>query len=118
MLNELVKCMPRLQGNGWDIPKMHKQLHVAFNILLFGSHKNIHTGPTEHNHIELSKKTAQGTQMQNATFDWQVANQLIDKMIVNLELEHIMVVENTPSLNTHPSTGPYPYPCKTSFLTC
>jgi hypothetical protein len=81
--------MPRLKGNSWQIPKMHEQLHVAHNILLFGSHKNIHTGPTKKNHIELSKKTPRRTQLRKSNFDWQVSNRLVDKMIVDLALEHI-----------------------------
>jgi hypothetical protein len=45
MLQNLTDCIPRLKGRGWDIPKLHEQLHVAETISLFGSHKNIHTGP-------------------------------------------------------------------------
>jgi hypothetical protein len=56
MLQQPVKCMPRLTGNGWNRSKMHKQLHVESNIRLFGLLKNINMGPTEKNHIELSKK--------------------------------------------------------------
>ena len=40
---------------------------------MFGAHRNPHTGPTEHNHIELSKKTARRTQMRANDFDWQAA---------------------------------------------
>jgi hypothetical protein len=98
MLRNLAASVPRTKGRGWNIPKVHEQLHVAHNILLFGSHKNIHTGPAEHNHIELSKKTAKRTQMRKETFDWQVANRLVDKMVVDLALE-VMETEDLPDKN-------------------
>jgi hypothetical protein len=97
MLQNLTDCIPRLKGRGWDIPKLHEQLHVAETILLFGSHKNIHTGPAEHNHIELSKKTAVRTQMRKETFDWQVANRLVDKLTVDLSLEYMSPQSSTPA---------------------
>jgi hypothetical protein len=84
LLNELVTLVPRETGNGWNIPKIHEQLHIAFFILMFGAHRNIHSGPAEHNHIELSKQPAVRTQMRAHVFDWQVANRLVDKLVVNL----------------------------------
>ena len=84
LLEELVSCVPRLRGNGWNIPKVHEQLHVPAYIQMFGAHRNLHTGPTEHNHIELSKKTARRTQMRANDFDWQVSNRLVDKLVVDI----------------------------------
>jgi hypothetical protein len=51
---------------------------------MFGAHRNLHTGPTEHNHIELSKKTAHRTQMRANDFDLQVSNRLVDKLVVDI----------------------------------
>lgn len=84
LLHELVTCIPRLRGNGWNIPKVHEQLHVPFYILRYGAHRNLHTGTTERNHIDLSKKPARRTQMRADTFDAQVANRLVDKFVVDL----------------------------------
>ena len=84
LLDELVSCVPRMKGNGWSIPKVHEQLHVPAYIQMFGAHRNLHTGPTEHNHIELSKKTARRTQMRANDFDWQVSNRLVDKFVVDI----------------------------------
>ena len=84
LLDELVSCVPRMKGNGWKIPKVHEQLHVPAYIQMFGAHRNLHTGPTEHNHIELSKKTARRTQMRAKDFDWQVSNRLVDKFVVDI----------------------------------
>ena len=62
LVDGLKKLFPRSTGNQWRIPKIHEQLHVAHNIYLYGAHQNIHTGPVEHNHIEMSKKPSQHTQ--------------------------------------------------------
>jgi hypothetical protein len=51
---------------------------------MFGAHQNLCTGPTEHNHIELSKQPARRMQMRANLFDWQVANSLVDKLVVDL----------------------------------
>jgi hypothetical protein len=58
MLPNLVLCVPRTTSRGWHILKLHEQLNLAHTIILFGSHNNVHTGPAEHNHIDLSKKPA------------------------------------------------------------
>jgi hypothetical protein len=77
LLGELISCVPRETGNGWDIPKIHEQLHIPCYIQMFGAHRNLHTGPAENNHIALSKKPAARTQKRSHVFDWQVSNRLI-----------------------------------------
>ncbi len=84
LLGELISCVPRETGNGWDIPKIHEQLHIPCYIQMFGAHRNLHTGPAENNHIALSKKPAARTQKRSHVFDWQVSNRLIDKLVVDL----------------------------------
>ena len=55
---------PRSTGSQWNIPKFHDQLHIPYNVYLFGAHQNVHTGPTEHNHIIHSKQPIKVTQKQ------------------------------------------------------
>src|SRR5688572_28539229 len=62
LLRQIIELIPRTAGNGWEIAKIHEQLHVAFNILLFGAHQNLHTGLTEHNHIENTRKPSKQVQ--------------------------------------------------------
>ena len=45
MLDLIIRMMPRTDGQNWELAKIHEQLHVAENILLFGVHRNAHTGP-------------------------------------------------------------------------
>ena len=71
---------------------------------MFGSHKNIHTGPAEHNHIENSKKPSLLTQKSKKLFDWQLANRLNEKTMIDLALNKIQkhmamnIKKNTPQL--------------------
>jgi hypothetical protein len=102
MLDELITCIPRFKGNGWNIPKVHEQLHVPFYIQMFGAHRNLHTGPTEHNHIELSKQPARRTQMRAKEFDWQVANRLVDKLVV--DLAEFKMVDDPPPVPPVPAS--------------
>jgi hypothetical protein len=65
-------------------------------------HKNVHTGPAEHNHIDLSKKPAGRKQMQKDNFDWHVSNRLVDKYVVNLLLEYMKQRVGPPPNVVHP----------------
>jgi hypothetical protein len=70
-------------GQLWKIPKIHEQLHIAFYIQLFGAHRNMHTGPQEHNHLENTEKPSDCTQKCKAVFDLQIANRLVDKYVID-----------------------------------
>src|SRR5688500_7557652 len=59
-------------------------------ILLFGAHRNMHTGSTEHNHIENTKKPSEQTQKCKAAFDLQIANKFVDKYVIDLTHTKIM----------------------------
>ena len=105
MLHEVITCIPRFKGNGWNIPKIHEQLHVPYYIQMFGAHRNLHTGVTEHNHITLSKEPAGRTQMRANVFDMQVANRLMDKFVV--ELASFTMSENEVAKQCITPTGAY-----------
>jgi hypothetical protein len=53
MLCELMRLWPRVRGQGWKKAKIHQQLHVPDDIERNGALQGSHTGPTEHNHIQL-----------------------------------------------------------------
>jgi hypothetical protein len=83
LLKEIITLIPRSTGNSWDIVKIHKQLHVVLNILLFGAHRNVHTGPQEHNHIQNTKKPSKQVQRNKIIFDWELGNRLAVKYIID-----------------------------------
>jgi hypothetical protein len=84
MLSQLVQLWPRDRGNGWQTAKHHEQIHVPDDIDSLGAHQNIHTGPSEHNHIENVKKMAKMTQGRKSVMDWQIANRRADSYIFDL----------------------------------
>jgi len=89
MLQNVQDLFPRSSGSNWKIPKFHEQLHIPFNIHLFGAHQNIHSGPAEHNHITHTKKPSKLTQKRKELFDWQLANRLKEKNLIDLSFNKI-----------------------------
>ncbi|HEY9301929.1 MAG TPA: hypothetical protein VIQ31_37300 [Phormidium sp.] len=88
-MNDIIKLIPRTTGNNWDISKIHEQLHVADNIEKYGAHENVHTGPQEHNHIELTKKPSKQVQRKKSILDWQLANRTCEKYILNVAQQQL-----------------------------
>ena len=91
LCRQLKSLFPRSIGSNWEVPKFHEQLHVAYNIQLFGAHKNIHTGPQEHNHIANAKKPSKQTQKRKEAFDIQIGSRLVDRYVIeatNQRIEH------------------------------
>ena len=82
MITELVTLWPRTDGNGWNLTKLHEQRHVPQDIERFGRHRNVHTGPQEHNHIALVKKPALNTQKRAEQLDTQMAERLFDRLLI------------------------------------
>ncbi len=83
LINRLRSLFPSTKGSEWRISKWHEQLHIAFLLLLYIAHRNQHTGPQEHNHIENTKNPSERTQKQKAVFDLQIANRLVDRYVID-----------------------------------
>lgn len=103
LIKQIIKFIPRTTGNHWAIAKIHEQLHIALNILFYGAHRNVHTGPQEHNHIENTKKPAKQVQRKKALLDWQISNRLVDKYVI--DLAHQEIIENITQSNTTEKTS-------------
>ena len=82
-MKELHTYLPRVLGQGWDTCKFHEMVHIAMNILLFGAHRNVHTGPAEHNHIALAKQPSTKTQKNRKTLEQDIAHRFVDRQIVS-----------------------------------
>ena len=103
LINRLKTLFPCTKGSQWNIPKIHKQLHIADNIQLYGAHRNIHTGPQEHNHIENAKRPSERTQKRKAVFDLQIANQLVDRYII--DYTHLKILNQQAYMSKYEETG-------------
>jgi hypothetical protein len=83
LMSQMLKIWPRDKGQGWQKPKFHETRHYAFLIHMFGKPGNWHSGPQENNHIDNVKNQADITQKRVMVFDWQLANRLVDKYIID-----------------------------------
>ena len=88
-----------------NIPKIHEQLHVAENIELYGAHRNVHTGPQEHNHIQNVKHPARGRQKRKALFDLQISDWLVDKLIIDYTHTSILNHQYDCNMHEYPNTA-------------
>lgn len=100
LLKEIILLIPRSTGNNWEIVKIHEKLHVLENIELFGAHRNAHTGPQEHNHIQNTKKPSKQVQSNKFTFDWELGNRLSDKYIIDSACQKFAASHETNASST------------------
>ncbi len=56
---------------------------MAENIELYGAHRNVHTGPQEHNHIDNVKRPGRRSQKRKALFDLQISDRLVDRLVID-----------------------------------
>jgi hypothetical protein len=89
MLQELMRLWPRLRGQGWELAKIHEQLHVPDDIKRNGAPQGSHTGPTKHNHIRLVKRPAKGTQQRAEVLDEQLGQRVSDAYIVDMAYQRM-----------------------------
>jgi hypothetical protein len=89
MLQELIRLWPGLRGQGWELAKIHEQLHVPDDIERNGAPQGSHTGPNKHNHIQLVKRPARGTQQQAEVLDQQLGQQVSDTYIVDMAYQRM-----------------------------
>ena len=94
-MKEIITLLPRTTGQHWEIVKIHEQLHVILNILFYGAHRNVHTGPQEHNHIQNTKKPSKQVQRNKRTFDWELGNRLADKYIIDSACQKFAALHET-----------------------
>ena len=81
-LQYLLDNFPRTQGQGWNIPKFHEQLHVPDDIKRNGPPSVTFSGVVEHQHV-TSKRHATRTRKQLATLDKELGNRLHETIVIN-----------------------------------
>ena len=81
MMSQLQTLWPRDDGLEWNITKLHEQFHVPMDIHRHGNHKNVHSGPQEHNHIDI-KKAARKTQLNRKTLDEQTGCRVMERLVI------------------------------------
>ena len=83
MLSKLIVLWPRESGQGWNLAKFHEQLHILDDIYYNGSPQGSHSGPVEHNHIQMVKQPSQRTRKQCTDLDSQLGKRLNESCLLN-----------------------------------
>ena len=89
MLHRLINIWPRTTGQGWELAKVHEQLHVPDDIERNGPPKGTHSGPTEHNHICHIKRQAKRTQKRRMVLDQQIGTRVAEQHIINTSFDRM-----------------------------
>ena len=89
MLSKIKSIWPRTQGQGWDLPKFHEQLHVPDDILQNGAPAGTHSGPAEHNHIQFVKLPSNRTQKRRKDLDYQIGSRFHETYLINTALQYM-----------------------------
>ena len=102
MLSRIITLWPRQTGQGWNLAKFHEQLHVPDDIYNNGSPRGSHSGPLEHNHIQMVKRPSQRTQKRRSNLDHQLAQRLYENVLVNSAMEQMSTCFAIQSLPANP----------------
>ena len=82
MLQLIMTKLPRHEGEGWKLQKLHDLLHLALDMLLFGSPLNWDTGPCKNNLIAFAKKSSKNSRKCHSTFLKSLAERLRESATV------------------------------------
>ena len=104
MMRQLQALWPRQDGLEWNLTKVHKQFHMPFDIHRHGAHRNVHTGPQEHNHIDI-KLAAKRTQLNKRLLDAQTGERLTERLIIQRAYDHV-VMHATPNVKKKTTCDP------------
>jgi hypothetical protein len=92
MMDQLQTLWPRRDGLEWNLTKLHEQFHVPADIQRMGNHKNVHTGPQEHNHISI-KKAARKTQLHKKKLDFQTGRRVMERLVIQRAYDFVKQAE-------------------------
>ena len=62
LIDSIKKCFKRVDGNGWNIPKIHSLAKIIYYMLKFGSAKGVSGQTGERALKEIVKDPAKNTQ--------------------------------------------------------
>ena len=90
-LKYLITNFPRTKGQGWNISKLHEQLHVPDDIERNGPPSVTFSGVVERQHV-TTKQHCGRTRKNRATLDKETGERLFETVIIN---ETYAMMENT-----------------------
>ena len=105
MMQQIQSLWPRTEGLCWSLTKLHEQFHVPVDIHRNGNHKNVHTGPQEHNHIQV-KDAAKKTQMNRKKLDLQTGWRIMELLVIQRAYDFIQTNDPTTQCHQEATTDP------------
>ena len=81
-LQYLKTHFPRQEGQGWNVPKFHEQLHVADDIARNGPPATTYTGVVEHQHV-TAKQHAERTTKHRQCLDKELGARQFETVVIN-----------------------------------
>ena len=81
-LQYLKTHFPRQEGQGWNIPKFHEQLHVADDIARNGPPSTTYTGVVEHQHV-TAKQHAERTTKHRQCLDKELGARQFETVVID-----------------------------------
>lgn len=106
---------PRQEGQGWNVPKFHEQLHVADDIARNGPPATSYTGVVEHQHV-TAKQHAERTTKHRQCLDKELGARQFETVVINDA--HAIMQTRLDALRKHKPTAKETNACVKISLTC
>ena len=94
LINKMNELLPRGEGVGWLITKVHELLHIVFDIKEFGAHTNVNSDKCESSHKHLIKEPARNAQRRVVSLDRSIASRQVDRLIIDHAFSHLQHQNN------------------------
>jgi hypothetical protein len=85
----LVDETPRLEGNGWKLPKVHSLHHIVQYIELYGVPNNTDGSRAESIAKDNAKEPAKKTRRQSHQIESQVGPKIVHKVLLDRSMEYV-----------------------------
>ena len=104
LMNEVMKAIPRTEGYGWKLSKVHEQLHAIEQMLDYGSVMNYNASTGESNHSFFAKDKAARSSNCHDTLEEQTAERVADAYDIEAVDRIFNPVKHFAPLDTVPDT--------------
>ena len=89
LIDSIKKCFRRVDGNGWNIPKIRSLSKIIYYMLKFGSAKGVSSQTGERALKKIVKDPAKNTQRRAGCFTEQVANLVYEKHVLDYAFDDV-----------------------------
>ena len=102
LITQMNRLLPRGQGRGWELTKVHELMHIVDDIKELGAHCNVNSDKCESSHKKLIKQPGLNAQRRVQTMDSSLANRQVDRLIIDHAFSHVQNQTNQAEVFTGP----------------